>query len=335
MIFKNQILCKRCLMPESKPYIYFNDEGVCNLCLEYDVNSHKTQSKPLESDLIKLLEKHKTKGKYDCMVMCSGGKDSTSALYYMKKRYKLEPLAFTFDHGFEPDDALNNVKNAVEILNIDFILYKSSFIQDMFREIIKCGSHTVLCHPCSIWYMDTAFDLAKRFNIPIIVAGWTKGQSKNESNGNDRDLEFVRMAKDTEVFLKSVKNIYSKYKDFPLSMEEVIKKHRKAKIKVISPHWFLPYKPDEYVQLIQRELKWKPSSQSYPDGSTNCTLNYLSVYYSLKNYGYTHYHVEASKLIREGVILREEALEQLRINFNSKTLQEVAEKLSINYNDYK
>jgi hypothetical protein len=114
-----------------------------------------------------------------------------------------------------------------------------------------------------------------------------------------------------------------------------LKKYKKSKIKVISPHWFLPYKPDEYINLIQSELKWKFPKHSYPNGSTNCSLNYLSVYYSLKNYGYTHYHVEVSKLIREGVILREEALEQLKINFSGELLQEVAEKLGINFNEYK
>ena len=56
--------------------------------------------------------------------MCSGGKDSTSSLYYVKKRYNLNPLAFTFDHGFETEEAMRNIKNAVEILDVDF-LYSS------------------------------------------------------------------------------------------------------------------------------------------------------------------------------------------------------------------
>ncbi len=73
---------------------------------------------------------------------------------------------------------------------------------------------------------------------------------------------------------------------------------------------------------------------SYPKGSTNCMLNYLSVYYSMKYYGYTHYHVEASKLIRNGQLLREEAIKQLEINFDHDILQKVAQKLGINFNDY-
>lgn len=322
-------------MPESKPDIVINDDGICNLCTSHDLTSKIKEQKPLESDLIKILQKNKSKGKYDCMVMCSGGKDSTSALYYMKKRYKLNPLAFTFDHGFETDEALTNIKNAVEILDVDFILYKSSFMKDMFAKIVSTGSKAVICHPCSIWYMDLAFEVAARFEIPIIVAGWTKGQSTKQEimskcGCNIHAAEFKSMAQNTKEFLDNQIQEFPQYKDFPRSMEEVLTKAKKRfKSLVVSPHWFLPYGPDDYIPLIQKELNWKMPIFSYPEGSTNCSLNFLSVYYSMKHYGYTHYHVEASKMIREGYLLREEALKQLEINFNEKTLTEIAEKLGL------
>src|ERR1051326_1360900 len=95
-------LCARCVLPEAKPNIFFDPEGVCNLCRDFEREKEAIQeSKLLETDLLKILSKHKGKGKYDCLAMCSGGKDSTSALYYMKTRYKMNPLAFMFDNGFE------------------------------------------------------------------------------------------------------------------------------------------------------------------------------------------------------------------------------------------
>lgn len=328
-------ICKRCIMPESKPDIIINEDGICNLCKSHDLTSKIQEQKPLESDLIKILHKNKSKGKYDCMVMCSGGKDSTSALYYMKKRYKLNPLAFTFDHGFETDEAMTNINNAVEILDVDFILYKSSFMKKMFAKIVESESKAVICHPCSIWYMDLAFDVAARYEIPIIVAGWTKGQSTKQEimskcGCNIHATEFKSMAQNTKEFLDNQIQEFPQYKDFPHSMEEVLTKAKKRfKSLVVSPHWFLPYGPDDYIPLIQKELNWKMPIFSYPEGSTNCSLNFLSVYYSMKHYGYTHYHIEASKMIREGYLLREEALKQLEINFNKKTLTEIAEKLNL------
>jgi len=328
-------ICKRCIMPENKPDILLNEDGICNLCVAHDTAKKFETLKPLESDLIKILSKHQGKHRYDCMVMCSGGKDSTSALYYMKKRYKLNVLAFTFDHGFETDEALENIHNAVEILGVDFLFFKSAFMKDMFAKIIASNSKAVICHPCSIWYMDLAFDVAARYEIPIIVAGWTKGQSNKQEimskcGCNVHTAEFKAMAENTRQFLDNELKGMPQYKDFPRSMEEVLSNAKKRfNTIVVSPHWFLPFGPEEYMKVIKEELKWKMPDFSYPSGSTNCSLNFMSVYYSMKNYGYTHYHVEASKLIREGLLLREDALKQLELNFDKKILYDIANKLGI------
>ncbi len=330
----NRKTCSRCIMPENPPDIFINENGICNLCLTHEKLKNIAHEKPLESDFIKILNKYKGKNKYDCLVMCSGGKDSTSALYYMKKRYGLNPLAFTFDHGFETEEALDNIKNAVGILNVDFLFFKSAFMKDMFEKIINTNSKAVMCHPCSIWYMDLAFDIAARYEIPLIVAGWTKGQSSNQEimskcGCNVHSAEFKTMAENTKDFLENELKEFPQYKNFPRSMEEVLRKAKKRfKTLVISPHWFLPFSAEEYVKLIKDELKWKQPQLSYPAGSTNCLLNFLSVHFSIKYYGYTHYHVEASKLIRQGIITREEALKQLEINYDNDLLNEIAAKLN-------
>lgn len=328
-------LCKLCIMPESLPDITLNEEGICNLCIAHETAKKIDTLKPLESDLIKILSKYKGKHKYDCMVMCSGGKDSTSALYYMKKRYGLNVLAFTFDHGFETEEALENIHNAVEILGVDFMFLKSAFMKDMFAKIVSSNAKAVICHPCSIWYMDLAFDVAARYEIPVIVAGWTKGQSNKQEimskcGCNVHSAEFRAMAENTRQFLDTGLKNMPQYKNFPRSMEEVLSRAKKRfKTIVISPHWFLPYSVEEYVKVIKDELKWKMPRLSYPAGSTNCLLNFMSVYYSVKNYGYTHYHVEASKMIREGLLLRDDALKQLELNVDKELLKSIADKLGV------
>jgi hypothetical protein len=325
-------------MPENKPAVFMNEDGICNLCVTYEMTKKfEANEKPLETDFLKILNKYKGKHKYDCMVMCSGGKDSTSALYYMKKRYDLNPLAFTFDHGYETEEALENINNAVKILNVDFLFFRSSYMNDMFSKILHSDSKAVVCHPCSIWYMDLAFDIAARYDIPLIVAGWTKGQSTNENvmskcGCNVHAIEFKAMAEATIEFLNKELDDMPKYKDFPRSMEEVLKRaNKKHKSLVVSPHWFLPFGPEVYVETIKKELNWKVPKVSYPAGSTNCLLNFISVHNSMKHFGYTHYHVEASKLIREGYMTREEAMKQLEINFDKALLNEIAAKMNYKF----
>jgi hypothetical protein len=326
-------LCSRCVLPEVPPQITFNDEGVCNLCVEHA--AQEAEPLFLESDFIKIIDKVKGKHRYDCLVMCSGGKDSTAALYWMKERYKCNPLAFTFDHGFEQSDAIDNVRRAVAKLGVDFVFYKTGFMKDMFKRMISSRSKAVICHPCSIWYMDLAYTMAKRFDCPLIVAGWTKGQSRKQEvmtscGCNVHQAEYAEMAQETQRFLDEELRDMPKYKDFPRTMDDMLKRAKKRhKARVVSPHWFLPYTPDEYVEIIKREVDWDYTASSYPRKSTNCALNFVSVHNSMRDYGYTHYHVEMSKLVRKGVVSRDEALKNLQESFDEELLNGILGELDL------
>jgi len=144
--------------------------------------------------------------------------------------------------------------------------------------------------------------------------------------------EFAAMAQATRQFLDTQLDDLPKYKGFPRTMEEVLKRAGKRfKSIVVSPHWFLPYDQETYVELIQSQLGWKYPEVSYPRRSTNCALNFLSVHNSMKYFGYTHYHVETSKLIREGVLSREEALRDLECDFDMDLLNSIARKLDYEF----
>ena len=135
------------------------------------------------------------------------------------------------------------------------------------------------------------------------------------------------MGEATKEFLDTVGDL-PKYRDFPRSMEEVLLRARKRfKSVVLSPHWFLPTEPDEYVRMLKEELGWEYPRESYPGKSTNCLLNFVAVHNSMRFYGYTHYHVEMSKLIRQGLMTRDEALELLEIHFDVPFLNSIVKKL--------
>lgn len=330
-------VCSRCVMVEAPPWITLDHQDVCSICRAHEQLVPVAGARaPLETDFTRLLDKNRGKESYDALVMCSGGKDSTSALYYMVRRYKRRVLAFMFDHGFETREARENVERAVEILGVDFLTFRSTYMHDMISRILTSGSQAVICHLCSIWYMDTTFEIAARYRIPIIIAGWTKGQSSDGEMMSKCacDIsapEFRAMGQATHSFLASLKGD-PKYGDFPRSMTEVLVRARKRfKTQVLSPHWFLPHDQDEYIALIERELDWKAPVFSYPRGSTNCALNFVSVHRSMQHYGYTHYHVECSKLIRQGLLTRDEALHSLLPNYDLDDLNAIVAPLGYRF----
>jgi len=326
-------LCARCVLPDSPPDITLDSEGVCRLCREHEKQKSRDRPPLLETDFTKILEQHRGKHEFDCLVMCSGGKDSTAALYYAVKRYKLNVLAFTFDHGFETEDAMANVRKAVAKLDVPFVTYRSTFMHGMFARLLQQDSPAVICHVCAIWYMGLTYRMAERFDAPIIIAGWTKGQMgaqpvMSKCACSTSAPEYASMGRATKEFLAGLKND-PRYKDFPPSMEEAMARAQKRrKCLVLSPHWFLPYSAEEYVEVIRKELVWEPPRLSYPWGTTNCLLNFLSVQRSIEKFGYTHYHVEMSRLIREGYMTRQEALDALKADFDPSLLDRIRKELN-------
>ena len=98
---------------------------------------------------------------------------------------------------------------------------------------------------------------------------------------------------------------------------------------MLSPHWFVPSRPDEYVKLIKEKLDWDYPEKSYPKKSTNCELNFLASKLAVDNFGYSHYHIEMSNLIRMGMITREEALQLLEIDYADEIINPIMEKLEL------
>ena len=89
-------------MPSTYPDITFDDDGVCDHCLNYE------RPEPLGEE--RLLEKINAKrgSQYDCVLGISGGKDSCYVAYLAKKKLGLRALAVSYDFPFMVDLARKN-----------------------------------------------------------------------------------------------------------------------------------------------------------------------------------------------------------------------------------
>ena len=119
--------CKRCIMPNSRPRIVFDNDGACNACLHSDekkkINWEKRKIKFLE--LVKEIKDFtlKAKSQYSCIVPWSGGKDSTSIALKLKFEYGLNPLLVTFSPLIENECGVFN-RNELSKMGFDSILIK-------------------------------------------------------------------------------------------------------------------------------------------------------------------------------------------------------------------
>ena len=133
-------ICTRCIMDTSDPEIAFDAEGRCNHCIEA-LERMKTQLlPPLEREraLAALVGKIKNEGQgkeYDCIIGVSGGVDSTTVAYTVKK-LGLRPLAVHFDNGWDSELAVDNIKRTIEMLDIELYTYVVDW--EEFRDLQLC-----------------------------------------------------------------------------------------------------------------------------------------------------------------------------------------------------
>ena len=97
--------CTRCVLPETMPFIKFDDEGVCNYCHNY---KKRNKPKPRE-ELFSLVEPYRRKEGSDCIVPFSGGRDSCYALHLIVNELKMKPVTYTYDWGMVTDLGRRNI----------------------------------------------------------------------------------------------------------------------------------------------------------------------------------------------------------------------------------
>ena len=103
---KNLKKCTKCILPETMPFINFDEQGVCNYCHNYKL---KNSPKP-KDELFKVVETYRRLGKeLDCIVPFSGGRDSCYGLHLIIEELGMNPVTYTYDWGMVTDLGRRNI----------------------------------------------------------------------------------------------------------------------------------------------------------------------------------------------------------------------------------
>jgi hypothetical protein len=112
--------CSRCLLPETMPFISYDEEGVCNYCRAYE---HRGSFLKGEKALEEFVSKYRSaSGEPDCIVGFSGGRDSVYGLDYFMNHLDMHPIVFTYDWGMVNDLARRNQARVCGKLGVEQIV---------------------------------------------------------------------------------------------------------------------------------------------------------------------------------------------------------------------
>lgn len=110
--------CTRCVLPETMPFIRFDDDGVCNYCHNY-----KSRNTPNpKEELFKLVEPYRRAEGNDCIVPFSGGRDSCYSLHLIIDELKMKPITYTYDWGMVTDLGRRNISRMCAELGVENII---------------------------------------------------------------------------------------------------------------------------------------------------------------------------------------------------------------------
>jgi len=315
--------CTKCILPEIYPNITFDENGVCNYCLDHVEIDYLGSSK-LKEDLAQYKG---TNGKYDCLVPLSGGKDSTFVLYQMSKVYNMRVLAYNYDNGLTHPQAQENVRGIADSLDVDLVIKKNEKQKKYFVTNLKAyirkpsvGMVPMFCTGCRYGIIGNAIKIAKQNDIPLIAIGWSpiedtpfkiaylKGDSHSEKIGLLRNLISNPSYMTPVNLIAAIKDYYHNYqhvKDW-----NIILKTLYPNIKLLQFYDYIPYNPDEIQQIVEKEVAWKTPDKK-DSWQWDCKIKLFQNYFYDKQVGFTATDGYLSSMIREGFITRSDALQRL------------------------
>jgi glucosamine--fructose-6-phosphate aminotransferase (isomerizing) len=316
--------CTKCILPETMPFISFDEKGVCNYCRNYKL---RNVPKPKE-ELFNLVEPYRRAVGGDCIVPFSGGRDSCYGLHLIVKELKMKPITYTYDWGMVTDLGRRNISRMCSKLGVENIIIAADISQK--RRNIRINLNAWLKSPhLGMMAMVTAGDkhffrhvetVKKQTGInlnlwginPLEVTHFKTGFLGIPPDFEEKKVYSHGIAKQLRYHYKRTKTMLESPGYFNRSLWDTLSGEyfRSFVDKKDYYHIFDYWRWDESEvdDTLLNHYDWEKA----PDTSTTWRIGdgtaalYNYIYYTVA--GFTEHDTFRSNQIREGDITREQAL---------------------------
>jgi N-acetyl sugar amidotransferase len=255
--------CVRCGLPETHETIAFDADGVCNICRQQEYKKDKIDWPANKKALDALIEEHRGKYDYDCIIPFSGGKDSTWTLYYLMKEYAIKPLVVRFDHGFYRPNLEENVKKTMRHLGVDFMSFTPNWkvVQKlMLQAFLEKGD---FCWHCHTGIFSYPMWIALEKQVPLIFWGEPSAEytayfsyDQVEEVDEKRFNRYVNLGISADdMFVRLAGKVDAR--DLKPYSYPPLKALRSLNYRSVCLGSFIPWNAQRQSEIIQAELGWK------------------------------------------------------------------------------
>ena len=319
--------------------IIFDENGVCDHCNTYynDIFPKWKSKLNNENNLELILDKIRVSGKnkdYDCIIGVSGGIDSSYLTYLAKNKFKLRPLIFHVDAGWNSQIAVENIGKLLDHLDLDLFTEVVDWeeVRDLQIAFLKSGVPHIDV-PQDHAFFATMYKYANLHDINFILTG---GNYSTECIRNPKEWMYFQS---DERQLRDIHNKFGskKLKNYPITSILWHKFYLPVfkNVKVLRLLDFVPYNKNNAIRTLQKQIDWVPYNQKHFESRFT---RFYEGYWLLNRFGFDTRKVQFSSLILTNQMTRGKALELLKkqplTNDEIKTEKEfVASKLKISISE--
>lgn len=178
--------CSQCILPDTRPNLRFDDQGVCNACRQHGTRSGiDWQARAEAFHKVASAAKAKATG-YDCLIPVSGGKDSHWQVLACLE-HGLTPLAVTWRTPGRTAIGQANLDNLIRlgVDHIDFTINPETERKFVLKAFERYGTPGL---PMHMALFNIPLTLAVRYEIPLVV--WGENSAFEYGSKDNADIGF-------------------------------------------------------------------------------------------------------------------------------------------------
>ena len=253
----NLQVCTRCIYDERVASIFFNEEGICNYCIQLEelTMSYQPGGTKGISKFSEIIDQIKADGKgkkYDCVIGISGGTDSSFMVHQAVTQWGLRPLAVHYDNTWNSAISTQNIARILNPLGVDLYTHvvNNKEADDIFRAFFKA----------SVAELDASTDLA--FAEVMNRAAWKNGV-KYALEGHSFITEGITPVGRNYFDGKYIAEIHKKFGTLKMSTYPLMTFERFlfwsifARIRKIRPFWYIDYNKETARKTLEDLYGWK------------------------------------------------------------------------------
>ena len=324
---RQEQFCARCGLSSSYPGAEFDDAGVCNACREFD--GYRDEVEAYFGDLDELNDifarmRTRRRGDHDCIMLLSGGKDSTYVLYQLVGM-GLDVLALTLDNGFISDTAKQNIRRVTDELGVEHVFATTPHMNAIFADSLS--RHSNVCNGCFKTIYTLSMNLARERGIPCIVTGLARGQLF-ETRLVDMCFDGQFDPRRIDATVKAARKAYHRIDDAPnrLLPVKIFEDERVFdEIEFVDFYRYCDVELADMLEFLDKHAPWiRPEDTGR---STNCLINDAGIYVHKRERGFHNYALPYSWDVRLGHKTRTAAMDELDDRIHEANVQEILDRI--------